>query len=414
MGIAESWVKILYTYGPFAILVFLVFITERKSRTAMAQAAPGEKKTFIAIYILNWVAIFGLVIFSVYAWVQTNLESEPTIRGRIENLSNQESVETNADNFYLRRKYINVSRSDYEWLLVNPKRLPDGYPISIVLDPNTGEASITNYVLTVKSDFYDKDVRIVYDRGANKMFVDDGDKREELPQSKSSLIAAQPKPKMEFFTTVAHAQNQPSFSAIDFTNSLQSPDAVVRRNARADLAKQGAAALPWIESILYDRNSSYRLKLGVIVALNNMPNLRANTLKPSTITAIRNASSDPDDALRNEANAFLQKYGDALTGNSSAIVTVYESVNYGGRAQDFGLGEYRWDKGQFGSLPNDSASSVSVMKGYEVRLCDNADGTGACEEIGEGPHRLKVVAGQVSYINVFKASPPSKTRRARR
>ena len=26
----DAWVRILYTYGPFAILVFLVFVTERK------------------------------------------------------------------------------------------------------------------------------------------------------------------------------------------------------------------------------------------------------------------------------------------------------------------------------------------------------------------------------------------------
>src|ERR1700720_3408546 len=86
MKSTDVWVNILYTYGPFAILVFLIFVAERKSRTAMKGASGGEKKTLlvgvlIGVYVLNWIAIFSLVIFSVYAWKQLNLDTRPTISG---------------------------------------------------------------------------------------------------------------------------------------------------------------------------------------------------------------------------------------------------------------------------------------------------------------------------------------------
>ena len=54
MDTAEAWIKLLYTYGPFAILVFLVFVTERKTRTAMKEAGRDEKQRMIMVYLLNW------------------------------------------------------------------------------------------------------------------------------------------------------------------------------------------------------------------------------------------------------------------------------------------------------------------------------------------------------------------------
>jgi hypothetical protein len=407
MNIAETWVKILYTYGPFAILVFLVFVTERKSRVAMKEASPDEKKTFIGIYILNWAAIFGLVVFSVYAWGQINLDKEATLRGTIENLSGSENVTTanSSASLYVLRNYVKGGVVAYEWRLVTRRRLSDGEKINIVFDPDPNhDGNCTRNELTIRSDFYDADgIQLLYNRELNKLFIRHGGKEEELPQSKLGQITSRREPGRSFFTTVVYAQDSFTADMRDaFTRSLESPDPIIRRNARADLANQGTAAVPWMESVLYDPKNSYRLRLGVIVALNHIQNLQAETLKPSTVAAIKSAITDPDEALSSEAKIFLDKYGPALAGNASAVVNVYEDKNYGGQSQKFGLGKYRVDMGQFGSLPNDSASSVSVMKGYKVRLCDNADGTGKCEEWGEGLHQLNAVAGQVSYIYVYK------------
>jgi len=406
---AEAWIKLLYTYGPFAILVFLVFVTERKARTAMKEAAREEKSRMTLIYLLNWAVIFGLVLFSMYAWTRINLNGEPTIKGRIENLSGREVISTGSAFFFVHRIYVVPGRAEYMWRLVGPRKYNDGEKISIVLDPNDpnlGEAGITNNELTIKSSFYDGEVRISYRHDLNKLFVDDGGKQVELPQSQQ-MIAEQPEPAwLDFLSTTAFAQG--SFQPAPYVSSLESPDPVIRRNARADLARQGAAAVPWIEDCWNNPKSSYRLKLGTLIALNNMSAVNTGGLRPSTITEFQRASSDPDEALRTEALKFLNRYRIPFP------VTVFEHVNSTGRSQTFGEGRFRSDYKQLGNLPNDAASSVKVSKGYRVRLCENVgDGkaVGRCEEYGEGTFNLKVakaggVADLVSQIEVLRAPVP--------
>jgi hypothetical protein len=418
MGNAEAWVKLLYTYGPFAILVFFVFVTERKTRLAKNEAPRGEKRTLMMLYLLNWMVIFGLVIFSVYAWYQINVykEKEQMIKGTIENLSGSETVVSRLANLYLHRTYSPGGRADFHWRIITDKPLAEGEKIRLTIDPSTcvqGEAEIKDYELTVKPSFYDKMVNLIFRQG--KLFVSHDGKEEAIEPAGPQALAAEPKsetgfPETSFLTTVVHAQTaaQTALSPDEYKKRLESSDVYIRRDARNDLAKQGEAALPLIEDILADAKSSYRLKLGVIVALNNMPNLRADKLKPSSVNAIKNASSDPDEALRSEAAKFLSKYGSAIGRSAMLPVTVYEHINFTGRSQGFGPGEYRANKGQLGNLPNDTASSVRVAKGYKVRLCENegsGNGAGVCEEYGEGSHQLKLpknkgVADRVSYISV--------------
>jgi hypothetical protein len=406
----EAWIKLLYTYGPFAILVFLVFVTERKTRLAKNEAPSDEKPRLMIIYLLNWAVIFGLVLYSMYAWSKINLSTEHMIEGRIENLSGREVVSTGAVGssfFYVYRNYVVPGHAEYKWLLRGPKKFDEGERIAIVFDPNDpnlGDAAITTNELTIKSNFYNKEVRIQYRRDVNKLFLDDGGQQIELPQIKQMIADAEPELKSpwDFFSTIAYAQG--AYKADEFASSLESPDPVIRLKARADLARQGAAAIPWIEDVLANPKSSYRLKLGTIVALNNMSAVNTQQLRPSTITALQRGATDPDEAFRNESLKFLNKYRIPFP------VVVYEDANSGGRSQFFGEGTFRADRNQLGKLPNDSASSVTVAKGYRVRLCENeGDGkaAGRCEEYGEGTFNLKAargggVADRVSMITVVR------------
>lgn len=406
MDTAEAWIKLLYTYGPFAILVFLVFVTEGKTRTALKEATRDEKPRMMVVYLLNWAVIFGLVLFSMYAWTRLNLSDEPTIKGRIENLSGREVISTGSAFFYVHRVYVVPGRAEYMWRLVGPKKFTEGEKITIVLDPNDpnlGEAGITNNELTIKKHFYDREVRISYRRDVNKLVIDDGGQQVELPQSQQLIADAQPESSSwDFLSTTTFAQG--SFQSAPYVSSLESPDPVIRRNARADLARQGAAAVPWIEDCWNNPKSSYRLKLGTLIALNNMSNVNVQALRPSTVAEFQRASSDADEALRTEAAKFLDRYRIPFP------VSVYEHANSSGKSQTFGEGKFRFDYGQLGKLPNDSASSVQVTKGFRVRLCENegeGKAVGRCEEYGEGTFNLRVaraggVADRVSMIEVFR------------
>ena len=88
---AETWAKILYTYGPFALLVFSVFVIERRVRSAWRTSNQDRKKeqtAFIALYCLTWCLIFGVAIYSVYAWKRINLDRRPQIVGTLESMPN--------------------------------------------------------------------------------------------------------------------------------------------------------------------------------------------------------------------------------------------------------------------------------------------------------------------------------------
>jgi len=408
----ETWAKLLFTYGPNALLIFLVFVILAKVHSAWRKSDKNnnrEQTFFLGLYGLTWIFIFGVAIYSVYAWYRINLAHRPQITGTVESLSNVEALGTTFADLYLHKNPKGGGYSDYDLLLINKdKKWPDGAKVKLTIQtprPNSQDGNLYEYELTIQSGFYDTGV--VLRRRADKLYsLDHNGQEQELPggllPANAQPTAALIEPGWDLFPT-AHAQTaQQAFSTYDFTIGLESPDAIVRRKTRYDLALQDqSVAVPWIETVLNDKTSSYRLRLGVLVALNNMPNLPAESLMPATVATIQKTLNDPDDSLRNEALGLAKKY-------KLIPVTVYEDINYSGKSQAYGAGIYRADKSQLGSLPNDSASSLRVAKGFIVRLCENegdGKGGGLCEVKGAGAHQLQwgpgSLADKVSFIQVI-------------
>jgi hypothetical protein len=365
-----------------------------------------EQKKLVGVYILNWILIFGVAIFAMYAFKQLNLDRKPQISGTLENFSNSEVLSTSFNDLYLHRiPQDNHSYSNYEWLLFNKeKRLDDGETIvfTIARSPGSEGVESTDYELPIRSDFYNTKVHLR--RVQDDLFL----WGQEKPLLKRQVLVGtltnqdEHREPFELLTTARAQTPQQSFSEYDFTVGLESPDVIIRRTTRADLANQDqTVVLPWIDRVLKDPKSSYRLRLGVIVALDNMANLPSQALLPSTIAAIQRALNYPDPTLRNEAYNLAKRY-------NLIPVTVYEHIDFSGKSQVFGPGTYRADLGQLGNLPNDSASSVSIGKGFRVRLCENeanGKGGGLCEEKYAGWYPLKwaaeSVADKVSFIQVI-------------
>jgi hypothetical protein len=407
-----DWVKLIASYGPNAVLLFLVFITEKKIRTAMKEGPAEEKRKMVWVYILNWALIFGVAIFAIFAWSWLNLHRKQEILGTMRNLSAVETLSSTSADLYQHKKEKSHSVYDSYWRLVTEDRLEDGAKIRFTIQApklNSKDDDLYEYELEIQSDFYSKPVDIVHRQG--KLFLNRNGQEKELQggvlPDNSPPTASQIEHSREIFP-VAYAQtasiSQQSFSPYDFSIGLESPDAIIRRKTRMDLASQDQAdVLPWIDGVLSDPKSSYRLRVGVLVALNNMPNLPGQALRPATVAAIQGALNDPDATLRNEALSLAKRY-DLIP------VTVYEHINYAGKSQAFGPGKYRADKGQLGNLPNDSASSVHVAAGFKVRLCEdegNGKGAGRCQSLGAGWFKLKSpqaggVADLVSFIEVTK------------
>jgi hypothetical protein len=423
----ETWSNLLYTYGPNAVLILLVFVIERQVRSAWRKANTSNKREqtlFLTLYGLTWLMIFGIAICSIYFWWLVNLSRRPQITGTIENLPNVEILGTTFADLYLHKNSKGGGYSDYDLLLINrdQKQWPEGTKVRFTIQAPRPHSSddLYEYELPIRSDFYKTGVCLK--RRQNKLILDHDNRETELLGGllPSNVVpgAAAPndvtphstliKPTWDLLPT-AYAQAeqyaqaaQPAFSSDEFTAGLESPDAIVRRKTRYVLSLQDqSVAIPWIESVLNDKASSYRLRLGVLVALNNMPNVHAESLLPATITAIQNTLNDPDDALRNEALGLAKKY-------KLIPVSVYEHFDFTGKSQAYGPGKYRADRAQLGSLPNDSASSVRVAKGFAVRLCENEGdgrGGGVCVTKGPGNYSLpwgpESVADKVSFIYVF-------------
>jgi hypothetical protein len=406
-----DWIRMIASYGPNAILVLLVFITEKKIRTAIKEDPGPEKKKLVYVYIFNWFLIFGVAIFAIYAWKKLYIDAKPEIRGTLFNLSSLETLSSTSADLYQNKREKGNSHSAYDsyWRLI-PEALPwdEGAKIRFVIQgpkPNSKDDDLYEYELPIERGFYETPVSLIRRQG--DLFLDRNGRETKLQggvlPGNGLPISKQTGRSTELFP-VAYAQTaQQPFSSYDFTVGLESPDAIVRRKTRYDLSLQEqTVAVPWIDSVLRDPKSSYRLRIGVLVALNNMPHLRAESLTPAIIAAIQNTLNDPDDALRNEALGLARKY-------KLIPVIVYEHIDFSGKSQAYGPGIYRADKSQLGSLPNDSASSLSVAKGFGVRLCDdeaNGKGDGLCEVKGSGrSYKLqwgpKSVADKVSFIQVF-------------
>jgi hypothetical protein len=411
----KEWIPSLFTYGPFAILPLLVFVVERILHSRKKHAEQAEKKTYRILYVSNWIVILGSIVYCVIFWTVT-YGGKPEIIGTIENLSNREILATTQADLFLNKKYKTNSFSDYQWRLVSDKRFPDNTKVSLsitVSKPDTvkdgrkvpTEPDLWEYKLPIESYFYKEGVLLK--RKQDKLFLVHNGVETEL---KGELLGNGEVPSPEGtgasweILPVAHAQSaQTSFSKEDFTIGLESPDIIVRRRARADLAKQDPVViLPWIDQVLNEKSSSYRLRLGVIVALNGIPQstLSVDRLPLSTISALQIAVGDPDYTLRNEAVNFLNRY-------DLVPVVIYEHIDGRGKSQAYAEGKYRANRNEFGNLPNDSASALHVGPGFLVKLCEHegtGSGAGKCKFYGTGWHKLTALdlADLVSYISVSK------------
>src|SRR5262245_18351373 len=127
---AETWAKILFTYGQSAILIFLVVVIERRIYSEWRAASQDNKRqqtAFLALYGATWCLIFGVAIYSIIAWKKIHLDKRPQISGTLENLSNLETLGTTAADLYLHKNAKAGKHSDYDLMLINKdKRWEDG------------------------------------------------------------------------------------------------------------------------------------------------------------------------------------------------------------------------------------------------------------------------------------------------
>ncbi|SRR5712692_6034283 len=300
----EDWVKVLFTYGPFALLVFFMVYGEARARSALRDAGVN-KMVSIPVYAANWIVIFVLMGFALSAWYRLTFNSEFTIRGTLKNLQGAETLASRDNNLYLSRRYGPGGQFDYEWRLITPKRLQEGEQVSFVLELGTPESEKTrNYTLPIHTYFYDGEIGLRYDRQKDKLTLHDGKKDEELPsEATATESASRPEVPRSLFVWAVEAQD--AQQQVPIQERLEATDPIIRRQARQDLSQQTSQQWQFIENTLANPASSYRLRLGVISALGGNKCAGLDKLSPAALGTVIRASADPDPSLRGIARACL-------------------------------------------------------------------------------------------------------------
>lgn len=348
-GVSETWMKLLFTYGPFALLTLFVFVILGKAKSQMNDTAK-KNPVRVLVYSGTWVAIFVLCGIIVWVWIRLNVPSEEfTIRGHLTGLQDDEKFASRfADMFLKRLSYEQHRNFDYEWRIITRDKLPDAQSISLLIDRSTKEhEDLVEYVLPIRSDFYVANaiVDLKYNRQGRKLELFQGGEFTPLKVTWSSdtgeTQGALQEPaggSVGFLNLVTTVFAQSPMNSETLGRRLESDDPVMRLDARAELAKAGLDALPYIRDVLENRNSSYRLRLGVISALNNIKEVSASSLGPAGGCAIKTASRDSDSAIRTEAKRFLGAHRDV---DAETCRTVIKPIIEG-----FGVGSDRIQEGQ--------------------------------------------------------------------
>ncbi len=308
-GPGSLWIKLLFTYGPFAALVFFFYVALAKARRAWQASEGRERKWCHAIYITNWAIIFGLLVFSMVVWWYHNrpdfVTSEHTVMGRFEHLKGDDKVTSRSAPLYLRRVYGPNGDFDYDWRLITDERIRAGDRVKFTFDHSEPERErVADYEFRMKDEFYSDLVRIVFKRGEEKLVLIHGGHQEELaPITEIAGTRPHVPPAHGLFVRTAWAQEP--FNSEEYQWRLQSSDPIIRRDARLQLAEEGDRATPWISEVLTDSDSSYRDRLGSLYALNRMGDSVTLEADDGLITAVVDIATHPDPVIRREATRLL-------------------------------------------------------------------------------------------------------------
>ncbi len=311
---ASFWSQALFDLGPFALIVFFALVTIPISKSQFEK--DKNSRLHQGVYLVNWIFVFLLGVVVTYIWVSLHIVRQAEIRGEIRHIPKSIIITNDADvndDLYTQKKDSSHRLTLYRWILISPHPMAEGTTIPIVM--SKGEDASFEVSLQVKKSFYNGPVIVDYDEPRNVFSLVDGSASTELKMrnletsdgvKKSSRSYS---PSFPFVKTV-FAQSDEGNAPLK--ERLDSPDPVTRRDARNELATGGGQSLPFIDSVLKTEASSYRLKLGCLIALNLMPPMPLEErLSLDSLVFIVRSIGSTDANLRGEARKFLEEKGSA-------------------------------------------------------------------------------------------------------
>ena len=139
-----DWPRLLYTYGPFALLVFVVAVLESKSRKAYQS---DRSIIYAAAVASTWVVIFALRGLIVYAWFWFN-KPPFVLRGSVRDLHGAEAI--GSKDLYSVPDYYDPHRDIFNinWAYISNTPSPGGQTLTFRFFRTPNEDGIP-YKLTI-------------------------------------------------------------------------------------------------------------------------------------------------------------------------------------------------------------------------------------------------------------------------
>ncbi len=297
-----DWVKTLYLYGPLAASVFCLILVEPRARSQF-RSAEIPRYVAIPVYALTWAAILVFLTVGQSIWSRMNA-GEAAIRGQFELRDKNQTISSRTASFFLKRQY-DPGRPGYEFRIVTPAKIREGEVIPFFLDPGTGSKDATKYELPVRAEYYDRTVEIAYhlNPGPNlfeerpgRFEVKAGNLHEWLEPLKDAVgdTNAHPHPFLLSLLRLPIVYAEANAQIDTLFRDLESPDPIIRGDARSALSAKREAALPKVEAILADSSSSYLSKLGCVIALAKMEGVDLGRLSTAAYAGVTNSANSGD------------------------------------------------------------------------------------------------------------------------
>lgn len=167
---AETWPRILFQYGPFALLVFLVFFGLRRAQEnkdkALASRDRRNQRDARLIYGVVWLVTIGCVVVSVYVWLFAHTQRYALLRGELANLRRDARVQFERDEVYSQSFILaDRDRQKIDWVFVSEGGLVG--PTDIVFTHEATGQTAHRFSLRVPQEVPAGRIKATYEGGTD-------------------------------------------------------------------------------------------------------------------------------------------------------------------------------------------------------------------------------------------------------
>ena len=307
------------------MLPFFFFLVERTA-AVRAKDLQLPETTRNRVYAAAWIMIFALSGLVVGFWMMPAKAAEAMMRGRVSGLpAHQRLRGTGPETANVR---VFTYRDPQEtnqlfWRTLSNDPLDEKSELTFLIDNSTQTSDETlRFPFQTSRDYYGSsmELRFRFDPVKKKLVFENAPKGAPAELAGEKIVIAGEEPPrvvgsggLPWFGAV-FAQSKPKAAAV--IAKLDDDDPLIRLTARKQLASLGLEAASHMDQSLADPDSSYRVKLGVIVAANQMSGFRPEALSATAWCGVWHSAQSGDETMKAQASLLLQKDTQTVSASS--------------------------------------------------------------------------------------------------